>query len=602
MTLPDMLEEQGPKLIEAWSRRVAELVVPRTLTRDELVDGMLHFIEELSRALRAGTPPERPGAESQGPLVELAHKHAAQRLALEFELPTLVSEYHLLRDCILSELASARFVIDVEEVRRLCRHIDCGAMRVITAFMELREQREQQMLGAMQKGRESAESALDVIQSAKAALKESEERFRLLVQSVKDYGVFMVATDGTVSGWNQGAERLKGYQAEEIIGASIARFFPPDEASERVAERLIQRAAEEDQSEYEGWMVRKDGSRFWATVSLYAVRDDDGRLRGFSNVARDNSARKEAEELRQFLSRAAEEVAGSLDYQSTLERLARVATERLADWCAIFVLDEGSRNVVVAHASESKEAVLRKAITRLPQSAPGERGVAEVARTGKSELCADTHEAAWVRRALGVATPEAMQELGARSYMCVPLRLRGETFAVMALVSTTPRRRYDAGDLAIAEELARRGALSVENARLYHEAQQAIRARDEFISMASHELRTPLNGLGLYVHKLLRIANGSAEGSVPGAVAKRELEKMGMQVRRLVSMMDSLLDITTISAGRLELHVQRLDLGELARDCIARFSEELVRAGCEVRLHAPEAVTGNWDRFRLEQV
>jgi PAS domain S-box-containing protein len=129
-------------------------------------------------------------------------------------------------------------------------------------------------------------------------LRESEERFRLLVESVKDYAIFMLDRRGHVMSWNPGAERIKGYTAEEIIGKHFRGFYPADVAATGFPERELEIAEREGRFEDEGWRVRKDGSCFWANVVITAVRDDSGRLRGFSKVTRDLTQRRELERER----------------------------------------------------------------------------------------------------------------------------------------------------------------------------------------------------------------------------------------------------------------------------------------------------------------
>src|SRR3989475_1454424 len=119
------------------------------------------------------------------------------------------------------------------------------------------------------------------------------ERFRLLVESVKDYAIFLLDVDGRVSSWNVGAERIKGYRADEIIGQHFSRFYPPETAG-RCAEEL-EIAAKEGRFEDEGWRVRKDGSRFWANVIITAVHDETGKLIGFGKVTRDSTERMQAQ-------------------------------------------------------------------------------------------------------------------------------------------------------------------------------------------------------------------------------------------------------------------------------------------------------------------
>ena len=123
-------------------------------------------------------------------------------------------------------------------------------------------------------------------------LRESEERFRLLVEGVKDYAIFMLDPEGRVASWNEGAQRIKGYDAEEIIGAHCSRFYPAEEGAPGGAEQWLRAAASEGRHESEGWSVRKDGTRFWADVVTTALRDKAGRLRGYSVVTRDVTERK----------------------------------------------------------------------------------------------------------------------------------------------------------------------------------------------------------------------------------------------------------------------------------------------------------------------
>jgi PAS domain S-box-containing protein len=135
-------------------------------------------------------------------------------------------------------------------------------------------------------------------QRKETALSESEERYRLLVERVKDYAIFMLDPSGRVVSWNSGAERIKGYRADEIIGQSFSRFYPEADIGRGRPQRLLEIAAAEGQVQDEGWRVRKDGSRFWADIVITALRDEAGNLRGFSKVTRDITARKRAEEER----------------------------------------------------------------------------------------------------------------------------------------------------------------------------------------------------------------------------------------------------------------------------------------------------------------
>jgi PAS domain S-box-containing protein len=119
----------------------------------------------------------------------------------------------------------------------------------------------------------------------------SSERFRILVDAVRDYAIFMLDTDGRVRTWNQGAERIKGYQAAEIIGEHFSRFYPEEDLQAGKPQMELETAIRDGRVEDEGWRVRKDGSKFWATVVITAMRDDAGNLMGFSKVTKDNTER-----------------------------------------------------------------------------------------------------------------------------------------------------------------------------------------------------------------------------------------------------------------------------------------------------------------------
>jgi PAS domain S-box-containing protein len=127
-------------------------------------------------------------------------------------------------------------------------------------------------------------------------LQKSNEIFRLLVESVKDYAIFLLDPTGKVSTWNQGAERIKGYKAQEIIGQHFSRFYPREAIESKWPDRELEIASKEGRYTDEGLRVRKDGSTFWAHVVITALRDDTGELRGFSKVTRDLTERREFED------------------------------------------------------------------------------------------------------------------------------------------------------------------------------------------------------------------------------------------------------------------------------------------------------------------
>ena len=155
--------------------------------------------------------------------------------------------------------------------------------------------------------------------------RESSETFRQLVEDVQDVAIFMLDGAGRVSTWNSGAERIKGYRAEEIVGQHFSRFYPPEAVAEGKPARLLAIAARDGRVEDEGWRVRKDGARFWAEVMITALRDSEGAVIGFAKVTRDLTARKETQDALQ-----------------RSEQTFQLLVESIQD-CAIFMLDPDGR-------------------------------------------------------------------------------------------------------------------------------------------------------------------------------------------------------------------------------------------------------------------
>lgn len=442
---------------------------------------------------------------------------------------------------------------------------------------------------------------------------ERSERFRLLVDSIRDYAIFMLDADGRVASWNAGAEHLAGYRAEEILGQHVLQFYTPDDVAAGKPEQHLREAALRGRVHDEGWRVRKDRSWLWAEIFLIALRDARGQVIGFGAVTRDMSERKRAEEAlrasekrteiyQRFLADATVLLATALEYETTLEKIAHLCVPKLADWCIVDLVENDKiSQVAVAHIEPEKEALARELGRRLPLQRDLGRGVVHVVRTGRSEIFPDIDDPTWLADALGAEHPEILRQLGALSYMCVPLHARGRVFGAVSFVRATDGKRYGEEELAQAEELARRAGLSIDNARLYAESQQAIRAREDFLAVASHELRTPLASLQLELDSIQR----ALQKSRAAELNTRLQDKVKIATRqgaRLAKLVEGLLDVTRFIAGRLKLERERFDLTEALRETVQNFSDEARRVGCEVHLHVDEVVSGTWDRVRIEQV
>jgi signal transduction histidine kinase len=201
-----------------------------------------------------------------------------------------------------------------------------------------------------------------------------------------------------------------------------------------------------------------------------------------------------------------------------------------------------------------------------------------------------------------VGAAPLLQELGVHALLRVPLLARDRCFGVMTLLSTTPGRRYGPADLRLAEELGGRAALALDNARLYAEAQEAIRRRDEFLLVASHELKTPLTSLQMQAQLVERLLRRYQRADLAPERIGKALQIFNRQLARLGHLVDELLDVTRMNAGRLTLERAPVDLADLSREVVERMRRQLADARCRVELDLDEPVVGRWDRSRLEQV
>ncbi|HZX41848.1 MAG TPA: HAMP domain-containing sensor histidine kinase, partial [Myxococcaceae bacterium] len=195
----------------------------------------------------------------------------------------------------------------------------------------------------------------------------------------------------------------------------------------------------------------------------------------------------------------------------------------------------------------------------------------------------------------------APDALGLSRWVSVSLVRRGEVFGVLTL-GRLPGSDPGLFSEELAVELSRRVALAADNARLYEEAQEAIRLRDEFLSVASHELRTPLTPLNLKLGIMRRVAEQAGEGTLPAAQVAADVGVTARHVQRLTNLVDHLLDVTRIRAGKLQLQLEVVDLAEVVRDAVSRLSSVAAEVGSRLEVDAPERCPGVWDRMRLEQI
>jgi signal transduction histidine kinase len=302
-----------------------------------------------------------------------------------------------------------------------------------------------------------------------------------------------------------------------------------------------------------------------------------------------------------FLAKAGEILAASLDYETTLQAIARLVTPVLGDNCVVDVIErDGSiRRVAEASADPAKEQILRR-LRDFQLESTHRIPVHEVLRTGRTVFIPHFDDAALDRVARGDEYAEIVRRLAPRSSVTVPLVVRGDVVGAITFGMAESGRTYASADLALAEELGRRAGLAIDNARHYSEAQEAIRARDDFLSIASHELRTPLTALSLQIAIVQRAMKQG--DTISDERFGPNLQTIVRQVERLMALIDSLLNVSHITAGRFALKLEETDFAIVVHDVVARFRDQLAKVGSRLQLDVDAPCIGTWDRSRLDEI
>lgn len=440
------------------------------------------------------------------------------------------------------------------------------------------------------------------MQQAEVERHANEEQYRTLFEMAPDVIYSISAEDHTFTALSPAFETVTGWSVDEWLGKPFAGIVHPDDLPLAV-EKFQEGLRGETPAPYELRILSRSGGYL---VGEFRSRPqiENGRVVGKIGVARDITERKRAENALRFLADASTVLASSLDYQTTLVNVARLAVPRIADWCVVDIVEEdGSiQRLAVAHVDPAKEELASEVQRRYPSDPSSSQGVAAAIRAGEPRLFPEISDAQLVAAARDPEHLAMLRRLGFRSAMVVPLVARGRTLGAISLVSAESGHRYGPEDLTMAEDLARDAALAVDNARLYQEAQEALRLRDEFLSIASHELKSPLTSVRMHTQMLQRaVQRGDLARLEPERVLQT-LEADDRQIKRITTLIDQLLDVSRIAAGRLDLEREEMDLASLVREVATRFEDTAAAAGSELIVCADGSIVGRWDRSRIDQV
>ena len=437
--------------------------------------------------------------------------------------------------------------------------------------------------------------------SAQAAAEDLGRRYRFLAKAIPLI-VWTARPAGEFDSFNPRWTEYTGLTDAQGRGQGWLQVVHPDDAR-RCRDAWARSLAGGEGFNLDLRLRRADRTFRWHLVRALPVRDRSGRILKWLGTCTDIDDQKRAEGILGFLAEVSAALASSLDYETTLSSVAGLAVPRLADWCLVDVVEpDGSiRRIAASHAdperAEWARAVDRIAPTRL-EDAP------RVLRTGRAEAAFDLDEPAHSAE-IDPSLVGLVRDLGIRSYLGAPLVARGRTLGAITLVMAESGRRYGPADLALAEDLALRAAMAVDNARLYSEARQAREAaeaanhaKDQFLAVLSHELRTPLTPV---------LATVTAALESPADTLSEDCRAAFETVRRGVELearlIDDLLDVTRIVQGKLSLTREAVDVHDLIRRAAETCRDDARRGGLRLDLEL-SAVRhhSEGDPARLQQV
>ena len=441
--------------------------------------------------------------------------------------------------------------------------------------------------------------AIDISERLRAeeAIRASEGRFRHLADAMPQM-VWITRPDRSVEYVNRRWLDYTGQTPEAALGPGGWQSAIHPEDLGRIVEASVRSHATGEPFEAEYRVKDASGAFRWHLGRAVAIFDESGRLARRFGVATDIDDRRRAEDAARFLAEASATLSALVDEAGTLEKVARLAVPTFADWCSVDMVNEGDlpRRLAVAHIDPAKVEFAHDLHRRYPPDPDALHGVSRVIRTGESLWVAEITEEMMTAGARDADHFALVRDLGLRSYLCVPLKGHGGTLGAITFVAAESGRRYGPDDLRLAEDLASRAAIAIENARLYAELREADRRKDEFLATLAHELRNPLAPIRNALH-LMRHPDAAGDGHEEvRAMAER-------QVVRLSLLVDDLMDVARISKGKLDLKRQVVGLGEVVSHAVEAVRSALADRGHELVVEPPAVpVFLEADPTRLEQV
>jgi PAS domain S-box-containing protein len=439
-----------------------------------------------------------------------------------------------------------------------------------------------------------------------------------LLDALREHAIFGLDAAGRIVTWSAAAERLTGYSRKDALGQTFSLFSEATDGQQ--LQNALRTASQAGAYHQERWWRRQDERLVWIDEVINPLEGDGFVViahdateraaqaeRKLANRAREGVDRADllrgelqaAERRASFLAQASSIlVATSLDFDSTLKALARLAVSRLSEWCVLHGSDDDDclRVMEVSHRDPEAEAALDELIAPVPP-ADWERIIRTVISTGQSQALDAMVTDDWFE-ANGSGRAAAPEHFGRGPVMITPLTGRGRVLGAITYVAADGGPSYDENDLRLAEELGRRAAIALDNARLYREAQEASRAKGDFLAVISHELRTPLNAIMGYTDLL--------DAGISGELSEKQGQQIGRiraSARHLLQLIEEILSFARMEAGRDELLLELVSVTELMHEACSVIEPLATEKELEFITDPPEPdVTVETDPGKARQV
>jgi PAS domain S-box-containing protein len=432
---------------------------------------------------------------------------------------------------------------------------------------------------------------------AETALRESARQFRQLADSMPQI-VWTARPDGSIDYLNERWYEFTGFPHDESESENWGAILHPDDRQRAIDTYF---GCIKDETAYEieyRFHDRKTGGYRWFLGRAVPVRDEQGKIVRWYGTCTDIDDTKRAEEKSNFLAEASAQFSELNDPDSTLQKVAGVAVPAFADWCTVDVLDDGGsvRRLAIKHIDPSKVRLAEELIKRYPPRPDATRGLRHVLATGKAEMMEEIPDTLVAEGAQDSEHLRLLQELGLKSYICMPMQSHGRTLGALTFVMAESGRRFTSADLRLAEQLAQRAAIAIENANLYRVLREEDRRKTEFLAVLAHELRNPLAPIrnGLQVMKL------AGDNPQQREQARTMMER---QLQHLVRLVDDLLDLNRISRGKIQLRKERIALVSVVNIALETCEPLVKEQNDELTVTLPdEPLYVDADKTRLAQV